>query len=363
MRVLGPVSAFRSATLAVSVVVGLGITAHAVSAQNVFERAKRAAEEAARKAREGQQPKAPPQTRQTAQANTAAAPEAASGDCCSPDALRKIASSAGFLDIVGIKLGMTPEQAFAAVKAFNGQLKIDIVNARMEDPAGPPGNFTRVPQYAVAHTVGVPRPPYPTPFVLADGSSDVIVIEFTIPPNRPLVARIVREVTFPTGQLVVASNLLDALRKKYGQESLQGQYSSWVFDSEGKPVSRRLQGEAARCVPVGPYTGFGWSGGGQMPNHNDMDRDTPTQLNLPQLSYDDPERSPACGGFGGFVVGYPLGQSTPPTQQLRSMTVTVQSPGLLYGTRKATHDWLKAKGDAKTKQQEDAAKARSAPKL
>ena len=111
--------------------------------------AKRTAEEAARKAREGQQ-QPPPQTPQTSRpsnpANTSAAPPAAaSGDCCTPDALRKIASSAGFLDIVGIKLGMTPEQAFAAVKAHNGQMKIDIINARMETLTVPPATSIQFP--------------------------------------------------------------------------------------------------------------------------------------------------------------------------------------------------------------------------
>jgi hypothetical protein len=325
-----------------------------------------AAKDAYKKAREEQQAKKPqqppPQTSQPSNpANTSAAPpDATSDDCCSPDALRKIASAAGFLDIVGIKLGMTPEQAFAAVKAFNGQLKIDIVNARMEYPDGPLGNFTRVPQYAVAHTVGLrPNPNFPALFTLADGSSEVIVIEFTIPPSPPLVGKIVREVTFPQRQPVVGSNLLDALRKKYGQESPQGNYSTWVFDSAGKSVSRPLQGPEAGCLPSQPFGGFGWPG---MPSHNDMDRDTPTQLNVALLENHDPERSSACRPFA-IVQAYPLGQGTPPNQQMAAMTVTVQSPALLYGSRKATHDWLKAKGDAKTKQQEDAAKARSAPKL
>jgi hypothetical protein len=203
-----------------------------------------------------------------------------------------------------------------------------------------------------------PNPNFPALFVRADGSSDVIVIEFTIPPSPPLVGRIAREVTFPRDQLVVASNLLDALRKKYGQESPQGIFSTWVFDSAGKPVSRPLQGPEAACLPNGPH--FGWQGG--MPNSGDMDRDAPTQLSVAQLAYEDPERSSACRPFG-IVVGYPLGQGTPPTQQLGGMTVLVQSPALLYGSGKAAHDWLKGKADAKTKQQEDAAKARSAPKL
>src|SRR5262249_14736104 len=115
---------FRVATFVASVALGLGITAQGVGAQSIFERAKRAAEEAAQKPREKQQPQGQqpqPQTPQKAQPsqpsnlpNTAAASSGAeSGDCCSADALKKIASSAGFLDIVGIKLGMTPDQAFA----------------------------------------------------------------------------------------------------------------------------------------------------------------------------------------------------------------------------------------------------------
>ena len=333
-----------------------------------------AAKDAYKKAREEQEakkpqqpPAAPPQTPQTSRpstpANTSPArPDAASGDCCSPDALRKIASSFGFLDIVGIKLGMTPEQAFAAVKAHNGQMKIDIINARMEDPDGAySGSFTRVPQFAVAHTVGLrPNPNFPALFVGADGSSDVIVIEFTIPPSPPLVGRIVREVNFPRAQLVVASNLLDALRKKYGQESLTGIGTSWVFDSAGKLLSRPLQGDERNCLPNGAR--FGWSG---MPQAQDMDRDYPTQLSVAHLAsvgLDAGETSSACRPLG-IVEAYPFGQSTAPNQQLGSMTVLVQSPALLYGSGKATHDWLKARIDARAKQQEDAAKARSAPKL
>lgn len=332
-----------------------------------------AAKDAFKKAREEEEAKRLPQPsrpQQPAPAPSSPAPSspaaaaAATAECCSPDALRKIAASAGFLDIVGIRLGMTPEQAFAAVKAHNGQLKIDIINARMEYPDGPSGNVHPVPQFAVAHTVGLrPNPNFPALFAFADGSSDVIVIEFTIPPSPPLVATIVRAVDFPHGQLVVAANLLDALRKKYGQESLQGNSSttSWVFDSAGKPVSRPLQRDEIGCLPGGPH--FGWQGG--MPGPSDMDRDYPTQLNVAQLGsvgLDGGETSSACLPFG-IVVGYSLGPSTPRTQQMGSLGVLVQSPALLYGSGKAAHDWLKAKGDAKTKQLEDAAKARSAPKL
>lgn len=296
---------------------------------------------------------------------SAASPEAASGDCCSPDALRTIASSAGFLDIVGIKLGMTPEQAFAAVKAFNGRMKIEVVNSRMEFPDGPLGNVHPVPQFAVAHTVGLqPNPNFPALFTSADGSSDVIVIEFTIPPSPPLVARIVRQVSFPNGQPVVASNLLNALRKKYGQEKSPAQRSAiWMFDSAGKTVSRPLQQSETICLSVNLFAGLGgWAGG--LPGPADMGRDAPTQLNVSGLALDDINSGipPVCRPFV-MAAADPLGEGTPPNEQMAQMTVSVYSSGLLYGSRKAAHDWLQAKADAKTRQQEDAAKARTAPKL
>jgi len=337
-----------------------------------------AAKDAYKKAREeqakkSQPPPAAPQTPQTSQpstpANTSAArPEAASGDCCSPDALRKIASSAGFLDIVGIKLGMTPEQAFAAVKAHNGQMKIEIVNARMEYPDGPPGDrYHPVPQFAVAHTVGARLGQNPTPFILADGSEDVIVLEFTIPPSPPLLARIVRQMTFPRGQLVVASNLLDALRKKYGQERPGGVSTMWMFDSAGKTVSRPMQQPELICGQSNLFAGLGGWGGGGMPRPEDMGRDAPTQLSLSNFDMNgngipSPGAHAPCRSFV-IAEAYPLSEGIPPNQQMGQLTVAVYSSGLLYGSRKAAYDWLKAKDDAKTKQLEDAAKARSAPKL
>lgn len=327
-----------------------------------------AAKEALRKAKEQQQqqkaqqpPAAPPA--QTAAPQAAVPQASASGDCCSPEALTKIASSAGFVDIVGIKLGMTPEQAFAAVKAFNPQMKIDIVKARVESPEAV-GQFTTVPQYAVAHTVGKPPyPNYPVPFRLADGSADVIVIEFTIPPSPALVGKVVREATFPMGQPVVASNLVEALHTKYGQELFSDVGLVWVFDAAGKPVTRPLQGPERYCAASNPFDGFGWSGGGLMPGPEDLMRDSPLQISLSATAEQDSTlRSAACRGIT-FASSYPLGEATPRNQQMTSMTVTIQSGPLLYGSRKAVHDWLQAKGNAKAKQQEDAAKSRSAPKL
>lgn len=138
----------------------------------------------------------------------------------------------------------------------------------------------------------------------------------------------------------------------------------WMFDSAGKAVSRPLQQPETICAQSNLFAGLGgWGGGGLMPRPEDMGRDAPTQLSVSTLDAYNGNLIPSpCRPFV-IAEAYPLSESTPPNQQMGQMTVAVYSSGLLYGSRKATRDWLQAKGDAKTKQLEDAAKARSAPKL
>jgi len=259
--------------------------------------------------------------------------------------MKKLAAASGFLDIGGIKLGMTPEEAVAAVKAFNPKLKVGVVNARMEPPDAP-GTFVQVPQIILGHTA-------PS----SDGSAERIGIEFAIPPSPPVVIKIVREVTFPNGQPVVASTLINGLRKKYGQE-VPAPMLTWVFDTAGKPITRPLTGAAGACVPTaGTDNGVDGLPSGE-PGH-----DLAIEISLTTTRPDGADqRTAACSSFS-FATANPLGEATPPNMQITRFMVTVQSGALLYGSRKANHDWLQAKADAKSRQQEDAAKARTAPKF
>jgi len=342
------------------------------AAKDAYNKAKQQAQQQQQAQPGSGQAQAPPGQPQQARMsqNQAGSPSGSAQigpECCTADAMKKVADSLGFVDIVGIKLGMTAEQAVAAIKAFNPKMKIEIVHSRLESPDAP--GFARVPRYVVAHTVGVPRyPNTPPPYTLPDGSADEIVLEFTIPPSPPLVGKIVRQVTFATGQPVVASNLVDALRKKYGQENFSdGSSRHWVFDSSGQLMARPLDRAEKNCLPSGPFDGFGWGGGGLMPG-GDLSGDAPGPVNLqtttlnPNDANFSVERAPACRPFT-IVETYGLGEGTPLNQNKINMTVTLQSPALLYASRRATHDWLQAKADAKQKQFDDAAKARSAPKL
>ena len=131
---------------------------------------------------------------------------------------KKIAESLSYLDIVGVKLGMTPKEAFAAIHAYNPKMKIDIINSRMEPPTAP-GTFVRVPHYAIARIVGPPGRGLNAPenIYAPDGSAERIGLEFTTPPYPAVVARVTRIVTFPTTQPVVASNLSKRCARSMGR--------------------------------------------------------------------------------------------------------------------------------------------------
>ena len=117
--------------------------------QNPIQAAKDAYNKAKQQQQQQQQNKPPqqpaPPGQATQPANAPVQPSAAApgspvenADCCTPEAMKKIAASIGFVDIVGIKLGMTPAQAVAAVKAYNPNLKIETLTSRLEHPSGTP---------------------------------------------------------------------------------------------------------------------------------------------------------------------------------------------------------------------------------
>jgi hypothetical protein len=173
--------------------------------------------------------------------------------------MQKYAKQASVLDILGIRLGMTPNEAFAAVHAFDPKLRIDIVKAKLDLPDVPEGQQPLIPRYGIAYTG-------PT----ITSGDDLIWIQFTTPPNPPLVESITREVRFPEGHPVFASTLLARLRKKYGHESVPSNSQNlpmWIYGSDGKLLQRRLiqQGDERYC---------GWATP-MLPNmgNNGMDQD------------------------------------------------------------------------------------------
>lgn len=208
-----------------------------------------AAKDAFKKAREEEEAKRaqqPPRPQQPTPASVSPASPAAAGaataDCCSPEALSKLAASVGFIDIVGVKLGMTLEQAVAALKA-NPKLVIETHDIEIT-AAGKTG---RRPRLILAHVPAGGR--NPELWGNLDGSHEAIGVRLTAPPGPMVVEMVSRYVSFANNAPVAASILLDALRKKYGPESedVDLRQLNWVYDTTGKLLGPPTQVQR-RCL-------------------------------------------------------------------------------------------------------------------
>jgi len=342
------VGILRKSAFVVVLVASLSVLSAAAQIQNPIQAAKDAYNKAKQQQQQNKQPQPAPKGQATQLANapvqssaTAADSPAANGDCCTPEALKKIAASVGFVDIVGIKLGMTPEQALAAIKAYKSTFKIEVLNTRLFHPGVE--TFTRVPRYISAQEPNHGK------------GYEYINLEFTQPPSPPLVSRIQRYIAMPASQPVMASTLLESLRKKYGQYNFsQTGPLAWIYDLSGK-LPARLPNTAASCasleeLPLGsgePQRDYG---------QISVDTTAPNRLEGNNIN------TPGCVPYVAFVARG-VAEETPPNTQLTQLTTTLQSGALVYNSGRATYNWLKAEADTKAKQQEDAAKARTGPKL
>ena len=240
---------------------------------------------------------------------------------------------------------MTPEQAVAAIKAFNPAYKIEPISARLEHPSNP-GSFVRVPETIQAHTVNMDT---------NKGQVDAIVIYLTSPPNPPVVKKVNRYLGFPVGKPVTAGNLLDALRKKYGQESTgagNGANAVWIYDSNGKLITRTPTNAEINCVPI--------AGGGSRMGDPTHDGTSVSLDILTSLITNGGLNGLGCAG-SSFVSASEVGESYLPNFPQIQMSVTIESGALTYFDVKSEHDWLQAELDAKNKQLNDANKNRAAP--
>ena len=343
------VGTFRKSVFAVVLVASLSVLNAAAQIQNPIQAAKDAYNKAKQQQQQQQnqkpqQPASQGQPTQPANAPvqsdaTAADSTAANG---SPEALKKIAASSQFVDIVGVKLGMTPEQATAAIKAYKSTFKIEVLNTRLFHPGSE--QFLRVPRYISGYEPNSPN------------GYEWITVEFTQPPSPPLVSQIQRSVEFPSSQPVMASTLLESLRKKYGQENFsQADTSAWVYDLNGKLLSRL--GNAQPCIGMDVVNGGLPRGTGEPGDYRQISLDTTAPNRLPRRV-----NSSACVPYVAFVA-HAVGEGIAPNSQLVMLTTTLQSGALVYNSGRATYNWLKGEADAKAKEQEDAAKARTGPKL
>ena len=263
-------------------------------------------------------------------------------DFGTPDATAKIAAKAGFVDVVGVKLG-TP------LKAVLDTLKTHNPNLTMEPLAMP--SYEALP--------GVVMTPLLTSKKNTNTSSneekEYVGLLVTEAPSEPFVWGMWREVSYekeesrPTVETITAG-----LRKKYGQESVNGGIRLiWMYDIQGQQVPTAKANEImSKCVGT-------WTVGISM---------TPNQLQWGYFnrqivggyfhgSYGKDHMNGLCQSYSHVVAEYmaqtPMGKTSPPlvanvmvmaiNRQLESSGVTA-AHGLLI--REATKLAEKRKGEA-----------------
>jgi hypothetical protein len=152
-------------------------------------------------------------------------PPQPSSEFGTPEATAKIAAKAGFLDVVGIKLGMSQKDAVAAVKAHNGALSLE-QKGNLEYEALP--GVVMMP--VLANTQNANKP--------SDPSIEYLGLLLTYAPNEAFVYGVWRDVSFgkPENRPTI-DYILTGLRKKYGPESAkQDALLIWLFDGQRQQV-------------------------------------------------------------------------------------------------------------------------------
>jgi len=209
----------RSTPVSVALILLAG-TLQSLPARAQIQNPIQAAKDAYKNAKQQSQPKAQPAQQQT-QLASAAAPSAAAG-----------AQSQGpaSLDIIGIKLGASMNDALQAMKVDNPKLKIRPItfqHAEFKDPI----------------TVEVDGQDVPaTENDQVTHATETVQLMFTPPPSQPAVWAISRYYEFATTQRPSTQTALDALRKKYGPETIPysqagSQAITWIFDPQGKLIT------------------------------------------------------------------------------------------------------------------------------
>jgi hypothetical protein len=269
----------------------------------------------------------------------------------SPEAINKLAASVGFIDIVGVKLGMTLEQAVAALKAANPKFVIDVHNGELT-AAGKTGLRPRL---IVAHLPAAV--PNPVSWGNLDGSNEAIGVQLTAPPGPLVVELVVRFVRFPNPAPVAASTLIEAVRKKYGPETFDDGDLAWLYDTNGKPLSGAAQEQRA-CVGRGMISyldirsGDGLSAPGSV---------------IPGLGSAAINQASGNNPYIAKCVPYVVGRAeilhASPTQLAQQFWMTIHSPGLQRSSLALTADFMKQAEENLIKQQEDAGAKRAVPKL
>jgi len=262
-------------------------------------------------------------------------------------------AASGSVDVLGVKLGATLDQAMAAVKAGNPALVIDVHDSFVVFP----GKQVQVHRGFIAHT---PRGKNPSYYFGADGAYDVVGVQIAFPPGPQVVEMVSRYVGFANNAPVAKANLLEALRMKYGPETaMDGPNPYWVFDGSGKIIRTKLTPDQMNCMTMVQFNRLDIRDGGGLGAAGaqwDQANEITTNLNSSTLYTTN---SAKCLPY--TIVKAELALNTP--DLAGGFMVTALSPGIAHNGMAATNAAIRGEIDKLAQQQKDAASKRGPGKL
>ena len=122
-------------------------------------------------------------------------------------------TAAALPDVVGIRPGMSAQEAYSALKAHSNGAKVGIAQTML---AG----------------ISQPVVVLMTEEVLGASPKETITVGLTVPPEKQVVWIIRRTLNFEPGKEPTRAAVMDGLRRKYGPEIHAG-LDFWDFDEQG----------------------------------------------------------------------------------------------------------------------------------
>ena len=138
------------------------------------------------------------------------------------------AGSTSDMDVIGLRLGMTPEEAKTALQAYDATMRLDEQHSKL--PRLPNSSYLR--------------------WISATSKTgEQVIVEFAPPPHAPTVINLTRTAKYSEGARPTLDKTLQALKQKYGQPSIDKTDNAmmrqliWLHDGTGKimasaPVDR-----------------------------------------------------------------------------------------------------------------------------
>jgi hypothetical protein len=149
------------------------------------------------------------------------------------------AGAAANVDIVGLRLGMSPAEVKQRLQAHSPAMRVDETRGIVNNVAA-----TDYLSWLIARAaVGAPA-----------GSSDAIGVHFPPPPNAHRAIFVERFTGFQAGQYPLFDTLKQALERKYGAPSFTDEgVMLWTFNAAGaQVVERSVNGRCGKSPPTDP---------------------------------------------------------------------------------------------------------------